>query len=72
MSDLKNEPLDTSEEAVLRLHALLKVEHDRTATLQAEVQALKVNQVEIVRFTITPLSSLLDAMEIPNSFPCPF
>lgn len=48
MSAPQNDGVETPEATIARLEASLKAEHDRTTTLQAEVQALKIHQVQIL------------------------
>lgn len=49
MSESPSAASETPEAELVRLRAALRSEQDKVAALQADVQHLKVNQVEIVR-----------------------
>lgn len=56
MSERPNEASETAESEVLRLQAALRSERDKVTSLQAEIQQLKVSQVEIVRTSLLNIS----------------
>jgi len=72
MSDHQNEVPETPEATVVRLQALLKAEHERVATLQAELQHMRVHQVQMVRLPLVGCIALCKSSQIPLSLPTPF
>ena len=53
MSERPTEASESPDAELVRLRAALRSEQDKVAALQADVQNLKVNQVEIVRHFLT-------------------